>query len=77
MTNAVRYSSAERIDIILKFLSDRLELYIFDNGCGCGEINENDGLRGIRSRIEELGGTVRFGSVEGEGFSTIIKIPKR
>lgn len=77
VTNAVRYSSAERIDIILKFLSDRLELYIFDNGCGCGEIKENDGLKGIRSRIEELGGTVRFGSVEGEGFSTIIKIPKR
>ncbi len=77
VTNAVRYSSAERLDIILKFLKDRLELYIFDNGCGCGEIKENNGLKGIRSRIEELGGAVRFGSVEGEGFSTVIKIPKR
>lgn len=77
VTNAVRYSSAEKIDIILKFLDDRLELYIFDNGCGCGEIKENNGLKGIRKRIESLGGTVRFGSVEGEGFSTVIKIPKR
>ena len=73
----MRYSGASRIDIILKFLSDRLEVYIFDNGRGCGEIGEHNGLRGIRERTGELGGTVRFSSVEGEGFSTIIKIPLR
>ena len=77
ITNAMRYSGASRIDVILKFLSDRLELYIFDNGKGCSEIGENNGLRGIRERTESLGGTVRFSSVEGEGFSTIIKIPLR
>ena len=75
ITNTMRYSGASRIDIILKFLSDRLELYIFDNGKGCSQIGENNGLRGIRERTESLGGTVRFSSVEGEGFSTIIKIP--
>ena len=77
ITNSMRYSGASRIDIILKFLSDRLEVYIFDNGRGCGEIGEHNGLRGIRERTGELGGTVRFSSVEGEGFSTIIKIPLR
>ncbi len=75
VTNTVRYSDASRIDVILKFLDDRLELYILDNGRGCGEIHENNGLRGIRERTEKLGGTVRFSSVEGEGFSTVIKIP--
>ena len=53
-----------------------LELYIFDNGRGCSEISENNGLRGIRERTEALGGTVKFSSEEGEGFTTIIKIPK-
>lgn len=77
LTNAVRYSGADRIDIILKFLGDRLELYIFDNGRGCGQITENNGLAGIRSRTEAVGGSVRFSSVEGEGFTTIIKIPVR
>lgn len=75
VTNTMRYSSAERIDIIIKFLGDRLELYIFDNGKGCGKIKENNGLSGIRRRIEDLGGTVKFSSVEGEGFTTMMKIP--
>lgn len=77
LTNAMRYSEADRIDIIVKFLSDRLELYIFDNGCGCSEIKENNGLSGIRRRTEMYGGSVKFSSVEGEGFTTIIKIPKQ
>ncbi|MDE5854125.1 MAG: two-component sensor histidine kinase, partial [Ruminococcus sp.] len=77
LTNAMCYSKADRIDIIVKFLSDRLELYIFDNGCGCSEIKENNGLSGIRRRTEMHGGSVKFSSVEGEGFTTIIKIPKQ
>ena len=75
ITNSVRYSNADRIDVIIKFLDIRLELYIFDNGKGCKEIKENNGLRGIRERTEKLGGSVKFSSVEGEGFTTIIKIP--
>lgn len=74
VTNSMRYSGADRLDIIIKFLDDCLELYIFDNGRGCAEINENNGLRGIRERVEKIGGTVKFSSVEGEGFTTIVKI---
>ena len=70
----MRYSGADRIDIILKFLDERLELYIFDNGRGCEKINEREGLSGIRQRIEKIGGTVKFSSSEGDGFSTIIKL---
>lgn len=75
LTNAVRYSGADRIDVILKFLSDRLELYILDNGRGCDEFSEHGGLSGIRSRTERLGGNVRFSAVRDEGFSVIVKIP--
>ena len=75
VTNAMRYSNAEHIDIIIKFLPERLEIYILDNGKGCKNIKENNGLSGIRKRTESLGGTVRFSSVEGEGFTTIMKFP--
>ena len=75
ITNAMRYSEASRIDIIAKFLESSLEVYILDNGKGCKNIKENNGLKGIRQRTESLGGTIRFMSVEGEGFSTIMKIP--
>lgn len=75
ITNTLRYSDADKIDIILKFLPDCVELHILDNGNGCQEIEEHNGLRGIRSRTEELGGTVKFMSMAGEGFHTSIRIP--
>ena len=77
ITNAMRYSDADRIDIIVKFRPEMLELYILDNGRGCSSIKENNGLRGICERTEALGGTAKFSSAEGEGFTTIIKIPKQ
>lgn len=75
VTNATRYSGAERMDFILKLLDDRLELYVFDNGCGCAEINPHNGLGGIEEKISALSGEVRFSSIEGSGFSTFITIP--
>lgn len=74
LTNAMRYSEANRIDIIVKFLADRLELYFLDNGVGCAEIQENNGLTGIRTRTEKIGGEVKFTSSAGNGFSAFIKI---
>lgn len=75
ITNSVRYSGADRIDVIVKFLETSLELYVFDNGKGCAEINAHNGLNGIAARTEELGGTALFKSGEGIGFSAVIKIP--
>ncbi|MGN0636841.1 MAG: histidine kinase N-terminal 7TM domain-containing protein [Huintestinicola sp.] len=75
ITNSVRYSGADRIDVIVKFLDTSLELYVFDNGRGCKEITAHNGLRGISERTEELGGTALFKSGEGIGFSAVIKIP--
>lgn len=73
ITNCLRYSKATRMDVILRFSPDSLELYIFDNGCGSGEIKEGNGLRGIRERTESAGGTVTFAA--DEGFRTIIRVP--
>lgn len=75
ITNSLRYSGADRIDIVVKFLAASLEVYIFDNGCGCSEIHEGNGLSGIENRIKEIGGVVSFMSSEGNGFTTSIKIP--
>lgn len=75
ITNSVRYSGADRIDVIIKFLGTSLELYVFDNGKGCKEITAHDGLRGITERTEALGGTAEFRSGEGIGFTAVIKLP--
>lgn len=75
ITNSVRYSGADRIDVIIKFLGTSIELYVFDNGRGCAEITAHDGLRGITERTEALDGSAVFRSGDGIGFTAIIKIP--
>ncbi len=75
ITNSVRYSGADRIDVIIKFLGTQIELYVFDNGRGCAEITFHDGLRGITERTEALGGSAVFRSGDGIGFNAVIKIP--
>ncbi len=75
ITNCMRYSSADRIDIILRFGDKALEMFYFDNGKGCTCIKEGNGLRGIRERTEKLGGRVSFSSGEDEGFRATIRLP--
>lgn len=75
ITNTLKYAEADRMDIILRFLEDGVELVIGDDGRGCEQINENNGVRGIRERVEKAGGTVRFITAGGEGFLTRVKLP--
>jgi len=75
ITNALKYAGASRMDVIVKFDPARLSLYIFDNGQGCADIQENNGLRGIRERALAFGGTVRVMSAEGEGFQIVLELP--
>ena len=75
ITNCLKYAHATHMDVILKFGSGCLNLYIFDNGAGCGEIQEGNGMRGIRQRTEAAGGTVRTISDNGEGFQIYIRLP--
>lgn len=75
VTNCLKYAAASHLDIILKFSESFLHLYIFDNGRGCGEISEGNGIRGIRERVQKAGGEVRFVSESGEGFQISIRFP--
>ena len=75
VTNCLKYAGASRMDVIVKFEETMLSLYIFDDGRGCGEIRESNGIRGICSRVTAAGGTVRFLSSEGEGFQIYMSVP--
>jgi len=56
ITNCLKYSKASQMDVVVRFLKNRLELVIADDGVGCEEIVYNHGLKGICDRIEEKGG---------------------
>lgn len=75
ITNTLKYAEAGKLDIVIRFQEKVVELMIADDGKGCENINDNNGLRGIRERIEGCKGTVRFVSAKGEGFMTRVKIP--
>lgn len=75
ITNCLRYAHATHMDVIVKFAGKDIRVYIFDNGQGCGEIKESHGIRGIRERVEKVGGEVRFLSSEGEGFQIYLRLP--
>lgn len=75
ITNTLKYANASQIEIILRFHDNDIEMLIGDDGNGCEIIVDNNGLYGIRERIEEVNGSVRFQSSKGEGFLTRVKIP--
>lgn len=75
VTNAVKYSHASRMDIIVKFHENCVEVYIIDNGIGCGNITAGNGLNGMTERTEKIGGSIRFMSSEGCGFTIMMKFP--
>ncbi len=75
ITNMLKYASASEMEIVLRFQEAKLELVMADNGVGCGEIVDSQGLAGIRERVEARKGTVRFSSEPGQGFLTVIRFP--
>ena len=75
ITNSIKYSGAKKMDIVLKFKEKSLEAVIADDGAGCDKIVANNGIKGIRERIEKEKGKVRFVSSKGQGFLTRVQIP--
>ncbi len=74
ITNTLKYAKANKMEIVVRFAKDSVEVIVGDDGVGCANIEDNNGLRGIRERVEKIGGKVRFISGEGEGFLTRIHL---
>jgi signal transduction histidine kinase len=80
LTNALRHASATRIDILLRFGGEAIELVVRDDGCGLGNGSHDMpgshfGLQGIRERVDKLGGTVEIESRPGEGVRLSVVVP--
>lgn len=76
LSNGIRHGKATAFYVELKKVFSEICLYISDNGIGVnGEIKEGFGLKGMREKVEKLGGRCGFSSEAGEGFETEIALP--
>ncbi|TAH63352.1 MAG: sensor histidine kinase [Gottschalkiaceae bacterium] len=71
MTNAVRHGKANEINIIIRYMPNRISFRIYNNGLVEKEIKEGFGLKAMRERVETLDGRIYFSNDEMftvEGF---------
>jgi signal transduction histidine kinase len=74
ITNAIQHGIASSIQISLWQGEREVSVSVMDNGIGCDEICEGVGLKGMRERVEKIGGSVRAANVPG-GFILTARIP--
>ncbi|MDQ2087629.1 histidine kinase N-terminal 7TM domain-containing protein [Herbivorax sp. ANBcel31] len=75
LTNALKHSNADFINVTLIFNVNNIILKVKDNGSGCEKINKGFGLIAIEQRINELKGNLIIKSSKNKGFLILIKIP--
>lgn len=76
-TNALRHSGANNLWLEFDRDSGGLRLRGRDDGRGVDKPESQHGLRGMKERVEELGGDVNWSSAIGEGFTVDVRIPVR
>lgn len=79
LTNVIRHSEADQVDVLLEERKDRLVLVVRDNGKGISrdQLKHADslGIMGIRERAYALGGRAKIFGTPGKGTTIIAHIP--
>ncbi|UGY92280.1 GAF domain-containing sensor histidine kinase [Streptomyces gobiensis] len=71
LSNAARHAVARRVDVALT-VADEVTLTVTDDGVGIGATPHTGGLTNMRSRAEQLGGTLTVGPPPESGTGTRI-----
>jgi two-component system, NarL family, sensor histidine kinase UhpB len=76
LTNAIRHAGAQHVTVELADTATRLELSVRDDGGGMDISTEAGfGIRGMRERVEGLGGRCRVESAKGGGTCIAVTLP--
>ncbi|SDH01364.1 Signal transduction histidine kinase [Lentzea fradiae] len=73
LANVARHSEASSVDVVLRYDPDGVSLEVRDDGRGFGDAPEGFGLRGMRARLEQVGGTLSL--TTDEGASVLVEVP--
>ncbi|MEV8637074.1 sensor histidine kinase [Streptosporangium sp. NPDC051023] len=75
LANVRKHAAAERVDISAAYGPGRVALEVRDDGVGFGpSAAEGYGLRGMRSRVEQVGGSLRVRSSRGAGTTLTVEV---
>jgi two-component system, NarL family, sensor kinase len=79
LTNVYRHANATRVQILVEAGANTLRIRVIDNGCGI-PVNQTEhkaisigvGIQGMRSRMQQLGGTFEIISSTGTRPGTVV-----
>ncbi len=74
MTNAARHAGASTVRVDIEH-SDDIVIRVVDDGCGTPPARLGSGLRSMRERAEELGGTIDLRFDIGTGTTVCARMP--
>jgi signal transduction histidine kinase len=76
LTNTIRHARASEFKVELVFSEQEIRLLLHDNGCGFETAiqSEGFGLKGMRERVESIGGSFSINSTKGMGTSISITL---
>ena len=77
LTNVQRHAQASEASLTMDLSDEELTLRVRDNGIGLPDEADQQGfgLRGMRERIMQLGGSVELRSASGDGTTVLIQLP--
>ena len=77
LANVFKHARASQVKVALEFSTDGVHLQVRDNGHGFDPDTgiPGNGLRNMRQRAEELGGSFSLESAPGQGSSVTIRVP--
>lgn len=75
LTNVLRHSDAQTVRIDIVQSPAQVRIAVRDDGDPGASVPEGFGLRSLRERAEELGGSLLFGPVTGSGWETAVVLP--
>ncbi|WP_157254745.1 sensor histidine kinase [Nonomuraea typhae] len=79
VANAREHARASRVIVTLSYLDDEVTLDVYDDGAGFDQAvarpGRGYGLRAMRDRVAEVGGTLTVESAPGEGTAVAARIP--
>ncbi len=76
ITNVLKHASAARVEVLIDYSPDALELTISDDGRGARSTDQSGhGLIGMRERVQMFGGDLTTGSSSLGGFTVRATLP--